>query len=393
MKTLLDRFDAPGPKRMLALDGGGIRGAVTIGFLQELENNLRKRHSNPNLLLCDYFDLIGGTSTGAIIAALLATGRPVAEIRDLYITLGRKIFGRKYSLLNIWRKLQASYDAKPLIQEMERILGDITLGSDAIRTGLCVVTKRADTFSTWPFINHPRAKYYAPRREGQLGNKDLLLREVVRASTAAPTYFVPQLIKLGDQEAAFVDGGVSMYNNPALQLFLVATLKGFPFRWETGADKLLLVSIGTGTFTKKTDPSVVKGSKLLDWAKNVPEMLMEDAVWQSQLILQYLSDSPTRIEIDSEVGNMSGDLLNNFASMRYVRYQAYLEQPSKRNDGTLEDKPQLPFSQDVLKKLRKMDAADQVENHLTLGEISAKYYVRDEHIPAVFDLPSNLNTV
>jgi uncharacterized protein len=393
MNTLLDRFDAPGPKRMLALDGGGIRGAVTMGFLEALEANLRKRHNKPHLLLCDYFDLIGGTSTGAIIATLLATGRTVTEIKEMYKTLGGKIFGKKFGILDLKSKIKADYDAQPLIEEMNRIFGNMTLGSDALKTGVCIITKRADTFSTWPFINHPRAKYYNPREQGQLGNKDLLLKDVVRASTAAPTYFLPQLIQLGDQQAAFVDGGVSMYNNPALQMFLVATLQGFPFHWETGADKLLLVSVGTGSFTRKKDPSIVSGNNLIDWAKNVPDMLMEDAAWQSQLLLQYLSNSPTRMTIDREVGNMQNDLLHNRAAMHYVRYQAWLEQPQKRADGSYEDKPHLPFSAEELVRLHAMDAADQVENHLKVGEISALHYVKDEHIPPVFDLPGSTSVV
>jgi uncharacterized protein len=386
MSTLLQRFEAPGPKRMLAIDGGGIRGAIALGFLAKIEQNLRTRHNNPNLLLCDYFDLIGGTSTGAIIATLLAMGKSVAEIRTMYLTLGRKIFAKKYGFLDLGSKLQADYDATPLIEQMHAIYGDMTLGSDDLKTGICVVTKRADTFSTWPFVNHPNAKYYKPRREGEKGNKDLLLRDVVRASTAAPTYFKPQMIHLGDQEAAFVDGGVSMFNNPALQLFLVATLQGFPFHWPVGDDKLLLVSVGTGSFTKTTDPGSVQGANLITWAKNVPEMLMEDASWNSLMMLQYLSTSPTRVEIDREVGNMEHDLLHGRSAMHFVRYQAWLEEPRKLKDGTYEDKPFLPFSAAELKELHKMDAAEQVENHLKVGEISAEHYVRDEHLPRVFDL-------
>jgi len=71
--TLHQRLTSDGPKRILALDGGGIRGVVTLGFLEEIESILAKRHPHiEDFRLCDYFDLIGGTSTGSIIAALLA---------------------------------------------------------------------------------------------------------------------------------------------------------------------------------------------------------------------------------------------------------------------------------------------------------------------------------
>lgn len=389
-EKLLARFDAPGPKRMLALDGGGIRGAISLGFLEKMESILRTRYNKPDLLLCEYFDLIGGTSTGAIIAALLATGHSVDEITTMYKTLGTKIFGDKFGLLQVGAKFKANYDATPLIEELYKLFGDTLLGSDNIRTGLCVNAKRADTYSTWSFINHPRAKYYNPARAGEFGNKDYLLREVVRASTAAPTFFLPQRINLGDRSATFIDGGVSMANNPALQLFLIATLKGFPFHWETGADKLMVISVGTGTFTKRIDSEKIANNNMLEWAGTVPEMLMEDATFQNQLLLQYLSQSPTAIEIDSEVGNLAGDQLTQQPALHYIRYQAYLEQPKELPNGDLEDKPSLPFDEKTLEKMRKMDEADMVDNHILAGKIYARETVKSAHFPEAFDLSADL---
>src|SRR4051794_35150365 len=85
MTALLDRLQAPGPKRILALDGGGIRGAVTVALLRRIELMLRERHDNPSMVLADYFDLIGGTSTGAIIAAALAIGLPAENVEKIYL--------------------------------------------------------------------------------------------------------------------------------------------------------------------------------------------------------------------------------------------------------------------------------------------------------------------
>ena len=381
---LLDRFQSPGPKRILALDGGGIRGAITLGFLHRIETLLRKQHGNDKLLLCDYFDLIGGTSTGAIIAALLATGHEVSDIIAKYRTLGGKIFGDKYSYLQIGTKVKATYDFLPLQSELKALFGDIKLGSDDICTGICVNAKRADTNSTWSFLNHPESKFYNAFRTGELGNKDYLLREVVRSSTAAPTYFLPQRLNLGDRNATFVDGGVSMVNNPALQLFLIATLNGFPFHWKTGADQLLLTSIGTGTFTKRLDAEKIANNNMLDWAGAVPDMLMEDASYLNQIMLQYLSKSPTAIEIDMEMGDLRDDLLHGQAAMHYLRYQAYLDQPRKLEDGSYEDRPNLPYEEATLLKMREMDKAEFVEQHIRVGEIYAQKYVLEEHFPEGF---------
>lgn len=371
---------------MLALDGGGIRGAISLGFLEKIETMLRERHGNPNLLLCDYFDLIGGTSTGGIIAALLATGHSASEVVSMYSALGGKIFGDKFSVLSIGNKLKANYNDKPLQEELLQLFGDIRLGDDRIRTGICINAKRADTFSTWSMINHPEAKYYEPQAPGEIGNKDYLLREVVRASTAAPTYFLPQRMDIGNRQATFVDGGVSMANNPSFQLFLLATLQGFPFHWETGADKLLLASIGTGTFTKVVDAEKMAANNMLGWAATVPDMLMEDATYQNQLLLQYLSKSPTAIEIDSEIGDLRDDLLTPKPMLHYLRYQAYLEQPKTMPDGTQEDKPYLPFDDKTIEKMRQMDKAEMVDQLLQVGRIYAQRRIEEGHFPTVFDL-------
>src|SRR5215470_10517440 len=81
-----------GPKRMLGLDGGGVLGVIEIAFIEEIEALLRRRTRNPRLVLSDYFDLIGGTSTGAIIASALALGMTAAQVKNLYFDFAPAIF-------------------------------------------------------------------------------------------------------------------------------------------------------------------------------------------------------------------------------------------------------------------------------------------------------------
>ena len=321
-KSLSEHLDPDkGPKRILSLDGGGIRGALTLGYLKKIETILREKEGDPNLLLCDYFDLIGGTSTGSIIASALALGMQVDDIVNMYMDLGGKIFGRKFDWWKPWETakfLKAGYDYKALEDSLKNAFGDVTLGGSEIKTGLCIVAKRADTNSVWPLINHPNGKFF----DTELGkNKDIFLWQAVRASSAAPTYFVPQMIEVGNgQWAAFVDGGVSMANNPSLTLLMVATLKGFPFHWSMGEDKLTVVSVGTGfsIFAKKTDE--IEEAWLGTWAANVPDMLMQDASWQNQIVLQWLSDSPTAFTIDMEIGNLREDHICQKPLIKYLRY-------------------------------------------------------------------------
>ena len=95
MARSLERLTQAGPKRILALDGGGVRGAMTCAVLERMEAALRARlpeAQQDSFRLCDYFDLIGGTSTGAIIAAWLALGHTARETRELYETLAQEVF-------------------------------------------------------------------------------------------------------------------------------------------------------------------------------------------------------------------------------------------------------------------------------------------------------------
>lgn len=365
--NLLDRLTSNSPKRILALDGGGVRGALTLGFLEKIEQILRCRYQNPQFKLCDYFDLIGGTSTGAIIASGLAIGMEVAEIKKTYLELGGKVFGKRN-----WRVLQAIFDPIPLQEELAKVFGNITLADESIKTGLCIFAKRADTGSLWSIHNHPDGKYQR--------NSQILLRDVVRASTAAPTYFIPEKLDIGFGEVgAFVDGAVSMANNPALQLFLVATLKGFPFRWQTGEHRLLLVSVGTGVWHRHNSVNKVLQGMMWDWATQVPLMLMEDASWQSQLLLQYLSRTPTLWEIDREVGDLSEDLLTQQPALSYLRYDVWLEANALNALG-------LANLRSKLGSLRDICAAENRYDLAVIGEQSAEQQVWKEHLPNAFDI-------
>lgn len=366
--ALLERLQSPGPKRILALDGGGIRGAMSLGFLERIEKVLRERYGRPDLRLCDYFDLIGGTSTGSIIAAGLAIGKTASELKELYLELGGKVFGAKK--IKLW---EARFKSRPLEEELEGLFGDVRLGDEAIETGVCVVTKRADTGSTWPLINHPEGSFFEE-------NRNILLRNAVRASAAAPVFFEPTTIDLGGgQIGAFIDGGVSMANNPALQLFLVATLMGFPFHWESGEDEILLVSVGTGLWDQRDDPERMANSKVWDWARFVPTMLMADSLWQNQLILQLLSRSRTPWPIDTEVGDLSEDLLGPEPAMSYLRYDAMLEKEGLERLG-LDDLAAKAT------ELRDMSAADNRYDLARIGVAAAAEQVIEEHFPAVFDI-------
>lgn len=389
--SLQDHLSVQGPKRILALDGGGIRGALSLGYLQKMEDILRKAHGNdPAFRLSDYFDLIGGTSTGSIIASCLAIGMSVEDIRKMYFDLGGKIFAKKNKWWNIFKfkdTIRASYDSGPLDEALQKAFkkkngDDILIGDGEILTGLCIVTKRADTNSIWPIINHPGGKYYD---SAQGKNKGIPLWKAVRASAAAPSYFLPQVIEVGGglSTASFVDGGVSMANNPALQLLLVATLNGFPFRWTTGADNLLIVSVGTGMGKWNRLPKEIVGSNLLDWAKQLPDMFMQDASWHNQLILQWMSKSPVAWEIDGEIGDLRNDLLGNAtngkALFTYLRYNTWMD------EDTLGSLMQESYTKEQVDDLVEMSNAGNRFKLYDIG-VRAAEKIEASHFPDVFNI-------
>jgi uncharacterized protein len=361
---LLARLSSDKPKKILSLDGGGIRGALSLGYLKKIETTLREKENNPNYVLSDYFDLIGGTSTGAIIATLLALGKQVDEITEMYMQLGGQIFGEKrnwWNPLETFKFFKAEFSEKSLESELKKYVGNITLGGSEIKTGLCIIAKRADTNSTWPLINHPKGKYYED-------NKNIPLWQALRATSAAPSYFIPQMIDVGNGEiGAFVDGGVSMANNPSLTLLMVATLKGFPFHWSFGEDNISLTSIGTGYTEYQKHSSDIDDAWLLTWAKSVPDMLMQDSSWQNQIILQWLSNSPTAKTIDAEMGNMQDDLLCNKPLIKYLRFNICLSQNALNGLGLKRD-----FSQNDIKSISEMSNAGNRYLLYDIGEKAAE---------------------
>jgi patatin-like phospholipase/acyl hydrolase len=375
---LRTRLKAPGPKRILSLDGGGIRGSITVGFLERIEAIVQAR-MGPAATLADYFDLIGGTSTGAIIATLLALGHSVARVKDSYLRLGTKVFSTPTFLARlpiVGRKLFTAWSVHPLEEQARALLSEkTTLGSPSIRTGLCIVAKRADTFGTWTYINHPDGKFYRD-------NAEIPLWKLIRATSAAPTYFRPIQLDVGEpgkpDYGVFIDGGVSMANNPALLLFLVATLQGFPFRWKTGGDDLLIVSLGTGRWKQRLNERELLKSENVYWASRVPDLLMHDASKQNELMLQYLSDSPTARPLDLGVGALEDDLLGDRPQLSYIRYNAVLDKSDLAGVG-------VNVSDRELVSLRDMSVGANAPRLYEIGAAFAQRQVDPQHFSPMFD--------
>ena len=318
-----DVLERGGKRKLLALDGGGIRGLITVEVLAELEQQMGGGRND--FRLAHEFDYIAGTSTGAIIATCLSRGMSVSEIRTFYEQSGEAMFD-KASLL---KRFRSKFADERLAGKLKEVLGeDMTLGSDELQTLLLIVMRNATTDSPWPLSNNPNAKYnLASRRDTGLAcNLDLPLWQLVRASTAAPTYFPPEAVDAGGPKPfLMVDGGVTMYNNPAFLLFLMATIEPYALQWPTGRDEMLVVSIGTGTSPKANQDLAPEDMNLIYNAGSIPSALMFAALNEQDMLCRVFGDCLHGEPLDRELGDLIGARgPTDDKLFTYVRYNAEL---------------------------------------------------------------------
>jgi len=321
--SLIELLDKKGPRKLLALDGGGIHGMISIEILARIEDLLRAELGRDDrFVLADYFDYIAGTSTGAIVAAALSIGLKVDQIRAFYLNQGRRMFHKAA----LFRRHLYKYRSGELKDALQEVFGAETeLGSPDLRTLLMMMMRNATTDSPWPVSNNPRAMYNLPGVSGC--NLKLPLWKLIRASTAAPTFFPPEVVTLENQPFVFIDGAISPYNNPAFQLFLMATLKAYRLNWPTGEDQLLLVSVGTGADSYADMALRPSRMHLLYHAPRLPLVLMAGASAQQDLLCRAFGRCLFGDPIDSEVGDLQGEDGDGAVDRKlftYVRYNVEL---------------------------------------------------------------------
>jgi len=392
---LADRYRTSGPRRMLALDGGGIRGVLTLSILKAIETQLGVAR------LSDYFDYIAGTSTGAIIAAGLAIGKSVDELIDFYRKTGTAMFERTKYL----ERLNSLYRNGPLEQQLKDVFGQTTdlrprpatdpSAAPRLKTLLLVVTRNVTTDSPWPISSHPEARYNLPNRKDC--NLCIPLWQLVRASTAAPIYFPPEVIEIdpndADKSFVFVDGGVTPYNNPAFVLYRFATQSAYRLNWATGERHLQLVSVGTGAGATGGATASAPESNMLSTGLGVPTALMYGALVDQDINCRTIGRCTYGDLIDRELLDMvpregadEGKL-----DERLQRQPVPLDVDMGRHflytrynvDLTTMGLAELGFGHIDPDVARKMDKADQAHIELLL-QIGAASAARQVNVKAHF---------
>jgi hypothetical protein len=344
--------DGAKPFRILSLDGGGIRGAFIAAFLADLEQKLGCR-------IAEYFDLLAGTSTGAIIAAALAIHEPAAKIEEFYRERGPKIFTRRAPLPveGWWEKQkagfvekyldpygldydqlrQSKYEATALKSALGEVFGDKKIGDAKMRLLIPAVdmTRGQTIVFKTPHLPHMyRDRHYR-------------IVDALMATTAAPIYFPHAVITNG---SAYVDGGM-WANNPSM-VAIVEALKIREVADRVGQDlpidqeQIFLLSVGTGKASYFAKPPE-SGAGVMWWA---PHLFNVSSVAQSQGVnfqTQYmLGDRAFRIDYDLPDGTWSLDNVDMLAQMMKIGHERCIENLATLRPVFFRDKawhPYVPF--------------------------------------------------
>ena len=280
-------------RRILTIDGGGVRGIIPAVVLAALERTTRRPAR-------ETFDFIAGTSTGAVLAAGLAAGIPAERLVALYLERSGEVF-RSVPLLGGLRRLLTGtmYETSTLHAVIRDELGpearDWRLNDAPI--DLLITAKRVEDGVPWYFVRD------SPANASRVG--ELMLADAVTASAAAPTYFEPwEVAPIGE----LIDGGIGVAGNPVYQ----ACVEAFHYTRAYRPANTLVVSLGTGRLRRRAKPRWLW--PWLGWL--LDELLRSPAEQQAELVLRHYPEAPF-YRIDSDLAREIGlDAVSRIGELR-----------------------------------------------------------------------------
>lgn len=319
--------------RILSIDGGGIRGIIPAAVLIELERQLRIEHNDPTVKIGECFDLIAGTSTGGILACLLLMPDKMEPTRarfsandalNLYLEYGDEIFDR-----SVWQRISSlegiadeKYSATPIERIMKNYFADTRL-SQLLKP--CLITAY-DTKKYRPFFFTQHDAVKTPARE-------FLVRDVARATSAAPTYFqaaLPESLDDIPNADPMIDGGVFANNPTACALVEAMKLNAQSPR---PVDNFAILSLGTGRRPKKLTYGEIHNWGLAGWARPILDILMEGNAqtvdYQLRTIYSSLDKRGNYVRID-------GDFTDTIAGLDVDGLDSSMDNASAANMKRLE---------------------------------------------------------
>lgn len=269
-------------RRILTIDGGGVRGIIPAILLASLERTTGQAAR-------DTFDFAAGTSTGAVIAAGIAAGIPATRLSALYEQRAPDVFRRTPILSGLRRLVRGNlYETSTLHALIREELGhearDWRLNDAPI--DLLITAKRLADGMPWYFVRDTPAN---SGRAGRVG-----LAHAVTASAAAPTYFRPWNV---DGIGELIDGGIGVTGNPVYQ----ACVEAFHYTDRYEPASTLVVSLGTGRYPERTRPSWLW--PWVGWL--LSELLRSPAEQQTELVHRHWPETVfyrIDLELDRDIG-------------------------------------------------------------------------------------------
>jgi patatin-like phospholipase/acyl hydrolase len=295
--------------RILAIDGGGVRGIIPAQVLVSLEDKLKKESGNPDIAIADCFDLFAGTSSGGILTCIYLYPRPGDPLRprfsaeealQFYFKASDKIFHSP-----VWHKLnmlegilREKYPADGIESALEGLFHDLKL-SDLVKP--CLVTSYD--------LGRQHAYLFSQRAARRTPARDFFLRDVCRATSAAPTYFEVAGIKSGTEvHYPLIDGGV-FANNPAMCAFAEGLVMRGPRKTDTR--DILMLSLGTGVAGTPYRYDKVKNWGAVQWVRPLVDIMMsgvaETVDYQLKKIFDWAENSHLYLRIQTQIGRMNFD--------------------------------------------------------------------------------------
>jgi uncharacterized protein len=296
--------------RVLAIDGGGIRGLIPALVLTEMERRSGRR-------IFEMFDLIAGTSTGGILACALCAPDPLpaSELVALYEDEGPKIFDRSLfqRIKSAEGLLDEKYDDGALDRALERFLGQKLL-SEA-RPDLIVPAY--DTALPGPYF------FKTSKARANSDEDDFPLSVVARATSAAPTYFEP--LEVG--ERALVDGGVFAVN-PAMSAFAEVLREG-------GAGEVVLLSLGTGQRTRKRSFDEIKDWGVARWARPILDVVFDGVSDAVDYQLDHVLSGERYWRLQTEL-TLASDDLDDASEDNLAKLRVHADDLIREQSGVLD---------------------------------------------------------
>ena len=269
MKSGWRTSEAPRPRRLLSIDGGGVRGIIPAVLLASLE----RVTGTPAR---EQFDFVAGTSTGAVIAGAVAAGIPAERLVSLYRRRGPELF-RSVPVLSLLQRLVVGHQYD--VRALHRILGE-ELGEHA---GWRVNDVPIDILVTAVQLSNGHPWYFVKDRAGANSCRTGALRllDCVTASAAAPTYFAPWVVP---GVGTLVDGGAGVAGNPVYQ----ACVEAFEYTGTYEPSSTVVVSLGTGRFLDRRRPTWL--GSWLQWI--LSELFRSPSEQQTELVHRHYAAAP-----------------------------------------------------------------------------------------------------